>query len=93
MIIERERRVNNFIFRLLVRLFLIDSNMDIMDSQILDGAPPNGYIDPPIAFDVPIPLRTQELTSLRNLAPMVRAEYRYRNHGSSLVVITLKLAV
>jgi hypothetical protein len=47
-IIERERRVNNFILRRLVHFFLGDKKMDTVDSQILDGAPPQKLIDPPI---------------------------------------------
>jgi hypothetical protein len=46
--IERERRGNNFIFRSLVYLFLSDKTMDTVDSQILDGGPPQRLIDPPI---------------------------------------------
>jgi hypothetical protein len=45
-IIERERQVSNFIFRLLVHLFLSDKMMDTVDSQILDGDPPQRLIDP-----------------------------------------------
>jgi hypothetical protein len=48
--IERERRVTNFIFRLLVQLFPIDKKMDTVDSQILDGGPPQRLLDSPIPF-------------------------------------------
>jgi hypothetical protein len=41
---------------------------------------------------MPIPLQTQEVTSLRDLGYMVRAEYMYPNHGSSPVAIALKSA-
>jgi hypothetical protein len=48
MIIKQERRVNNFIFRLLVHLFLSDKTMDTVDFEILHGGPPQKLIDPPI---------------------------------------------
>jgi hypothetical protein len=46
MIIERERRVNTFIFRLLVHLFLSDKKTDTMDSQILEGCPLQILLNP-----------------------------------------------
>jgi hypothetical protein len=43
-----ERRAHNFIFRRLVHFFLSAKKMDTVDSQILDGGPPQKLIDPPI---------------------------------------------
>jgi hypothetical protein len=53
-IIERERRVTDSIFILLIHLFLSDKMMDMMDSQILDGGPPKRFIDSPIHCWEPI---------------------------------------
>jgi hypothetical protein len=44
----RERRVNNLIFGPFVHLFLSDKKMEMVDSQILDGGPPQRLIDPPV---------------------------------------------
>jgi hypothetical protein len=43
-----ERRVNTFTFKLFVHLFLRDNDkkMDTVDSQILDGGPPQRLIGP-----------------------------------------------
>jgi hypothetical protein len=48
MIIERQRQVNNSIFGILVYLFLSDNKIDAVDSQIVDGGPPQKLIDPTI---------------------------------------------
>jgi hypothetical protein len=45
-VVERKRRVNNFRFGLLVHVFLNDKKMDTVNSQILDGDPPQRVIDP-----------------------------------------------
>jgi hypothetical protein len=50
--IERERRVNNFIFPRIVQPFLSDKKMDTVDSQILKGGPPQKLIDPCIYVQI-----------------------------------------
>jgi hypothetical protein len=47
-IVERKREVNNYRFELLVHLFLSDRRMDVVDSQTLDGSPPQRFIGPPV---------------------------------------------
>jgi hypothetical protein len=52
-ITERERQLNNIIFRLLIHLFLSDTNLDTVDSQVVDSGPPQKLVDPLIFCYLP----------------------------------------